>query len=226
MTTLWKKWTINCAIGELLGIACAGGIAYFINWSIGDPQSVGAKSIVLLAMMFAGLLEGSILSYLQWKVLVTKFSKIPQREWLFYTALPGVLGWFLGMLPSLFIMPENTTDTKLNPNFDFFNPYVFGLLSISMGLILGAIFGWFQWFSLRKYAKKAYKWIVGNALGWGLGLGWIYLFASIPNEQSSLLFNLLVGAIGGVLAGLSVGAITGLFLENLESEGLPSTTVN
>lgn len=213
MTTFWKKWTIHCAIGELLGIACAGGIAFIVNAAVGEPQSIGTKLIVLGAMMFAGFIEGTVLSFFQWKVLVTKFSKVPKKEWLFYTVLVGVLGWFLGMLPSLFFMPDNAAQPE---SLDYSNPMVFSLLSIGMGMVLGAIFGLFQWFSLRKYAKKAYKWILANALGWGLGLGWIYLFASIPNEQSSLFFNILMGILGGILAGLSVGAITGLFLDKLE----------
>ncbi len=218
MTRLWKKWTINCAIGELLGIACAGAIAFGINSTIGEPQSLGSKIVVLLAMMFAGLMEGTILSLFQWKVLVTRFQNIPKNEWMFYTILVGVLGWFLGMLPSLFFMPVGSETQGLSEKIDFSNPYIFAFLSVSVGLGFGAAFGLFQWFSLKKYAQKAYKWIIANALGWGLGLGWIYLFTSLPTEQSTLAFNILMGIIGGVLAGLSVGAITGIYLVKLKKK--------
>ncbi|MDH4295143.1 MAG: hypothetical protein OEV74_02600 [Cyclobacteriaceae bacterium] len=218
MTKLWKKWTINCAIGELLGIACAGAIAFGVNSIIGEPQSLGSKLIVLSTMMFAGFIEGMILSSFQWKVIVTKFQNIPKKEWMFYTILVGVLGWFLGMLPSLFFMPAETETQEVNKLIDFSNPYVFSFLSIGSGLVLGAIFGLFQWFSLKKYAQKAYKWIIANALGWGLGLCWIYLFASIPTEKNTITFNVLMGVIGGLFAGLSVGAITGIYLEKLEQK--------
>ena len=57
MTKFWKKWTINCAIGELVGIACAGSIAFFISPTIGEPKNMGAKLAVLGAMMFAGFIE-------------------------------------------------------------------------------------------------------------------------------------------------------------------------
>jgi hypothetical protein len=218
MTNLWKKWTINCAIGELLGIACAGGIAFGINSIIGEPQSLGNKLVVLISMMFAGFIEGAVLGLFQWKVLVTKFQNIPKKEWMFYTILVGILGWFLGMLPSLFFIPNTTEAQTVNEGMDFSNPYIFAFLSVSVGLGLGAVFGLFQWFSLKKYAQKAYKWIIANALGWGLGLGWIYLFASIPTEKSTLTFNILMGIIGGVLAGLSVGAITGIYLVKLKKK--------
>lgn len=212
MKKLWFKWTFNCAIGELLGIACAGAIAFLVNMLIGEPHTFGSKLVVLLAMMFAGLIEGTILGLFQWKVLVTKFQNLPQREWIFYTVLVAVLGWFLGMLPSLIFIPPESPNLEVDPFLDFSDPFVFTFLSVSAGLLLGAIFGLFQWFSLRKYTPKAYKWIVANALGWGMGLGWIYLFASFPTDQSTLIFNILMGLVGGVLAGFSVGAITGLFL--------------
>lgn len=218
MRNLWIKWTINCAIGELLGIACAGAIAYGITAIIGEPKSIGNKLFVLITMMFAGFLEGSILSLFQWKVIVTKFQNIPKKEWMFYTILVGVLGWFLGMLPSLFLMPADTETPGTNKEIDFSNPYIFAILSVSAGLSLGSVFGLFQWFSLRKYAQKAYKWIIANALGWGLGLGWIYLFASIPTEHSKLTFNVLMGVFGGVLAGISVGAITGIYLVKFKNK--------
>jgi uncharacterized integral membrane protein len=216
MNNLWKRWTINCAAGELLGIACAGGIAFLANLAMGESQTIAAKLAVLGAMMFAGLVEGLILGYLQWRVLVSKFTKLPRREWIFYTALIGVLGWFLGMLPSLFFVVENTDQLDFTSSVDFTNPILFLLLSVGSGLLLGSLFGLFQWFSLRKHAQKAYKWILANALGWGMGLGWIYLFASVPTVDSTLIFTIFMGLIGGVLAGLSVGGVTGYFLLKLE----------
>ena len=129
-----------------------------------------------------------------------------------------MLGWFLGMLPSLFFMPENSAQSSSSETAAFDNPVIFALLSIAMGLVLGALFGLFQWFSLRKYAQHAWHWILANALGWGAGLGWIYLFASLPNAQSSILVIALVGLMGGALAGTSVGLITGLFLIKMSNK--------
>ncbi len=216
MSTFWKQWTINCGIGELLGIACAGGIAFVANSFIGEPQSFGAKVLVLFAMMLAGLVEGSVLSYFQWRVLVRRFSRMPRREWWFYTALVAVVGWFLGMLPSLFFVPNQPATGSVEGGVNFEHPLVFAGLSIGMGLVLGALFGWFQWFSLRKYAERAHHWITANALGWGAGLGWIYLFASLPEAESPLWFNIAMGIFGGILAGFSVGAITGWFLDRFK----------
>jgi len=49
-----------------------------------------------------------------------------------------------------------------------------------------------------------------------MGLGWIYLFASVPTVDSALLFIIFMGLTGGVLTKLSVGTVTGYFLLKLE----------
>ena len=201
---------MSCSIGELLGIAIAGGIAFLVNKSLGEPQDLISKLLVLGSMMVAGFLEGSILGFFQWNVLKDKFTKLPRKEWLFYTILIAVLGWILGVLPSLFFALQEESDATIEPSV-FENPWIFASLSVGSGLVLGALFGLFQWFSLRKYAKKASRWIIANALGWGLGLGWIYLVASLPQADSPIYLYISVGMLGGILAGLSVGAVTGLF---------------
>lgn len=214
---LWLKWTINCALGELLGISVAGAIAFGVNSAIGEPQTIADKVLVLFFMLLAGFIEGFMLGLFQWKVLKNKFKKMPHNKWILYTVTVAVLGWFLGMLPSLFFISTNTTSNSA-PSFDFDNPIIFTLLCIGTGIILGAIFGLFQWFVLKKYAQKAYLWILANALGWGLGLGWIYLFASLPSENTTLMTNIVLGIFGGILAGISVGGVTGLFFINLKEK--------
>jgi hypothetical protein len=214
---LWLKWTINCALGEILGIGFAGAIAFSINSTIGEPQTIASKVLVLFFMLLAGFIEGFMLGIFQWKVLINKFQKIPKNKWILNTVRVAVLGWFLGMLPSLFFIPPETTSNDA-PSFNFDNPTVFALLSIGTGNILGGIFGLFQWFVLKQYVQKAYLWILANALGWGLGLGWIYLFASLPSENTTLMTNIVLGIFGGLLAGITVGGVTGLFFINLKEK--------
>jgi hypothetical protein len=218
-SSYWLRWTFNCAFGELIGIALAGAIAFSVNFAVGEPQTFFPKLLVLLAAMISGLVEGSLLGFFQWRVLKERFPRLPRREWIFYTVAIAVLGWFLGMLPSLFFIPQEVA--PLEPaGVDIDNPYLFAGLSIAVGLVLGALFGLFQWFSFRKYAQKAARWIIANALGWGIGIGWIYLAASLPDENTSLLLNVGLGLMGGALAGLSVGAVTGIFLIRMRPKPL------
>lgn len=208
-TGYWKKWTFNCAFGEIIGIGTAGAIAYSVNNAIGEPVMFSQKFIILVSMMFAGAIEGSLLGWFQWRVLKEKIKSLPAKSWIGITITVAVLGWFFGMMPSLFFFDssQKTAEPQVS-----ISPLLFIFLSIATGLILGAVFGLFQWIVLKKYVVKAGKWITANSLGWGLGMLCIYAGASIPDENSSIYFNIISGAAGGLFGGLSVGAITGIFL--------------
>ena len=209
------RWTLHCAAGELLGIGAAGGIAFLVNHWIGEPATMVARFLVLAAMMLAGAIEGSLLGYFQWRVLREKFARLPLKEWAGYTIAIAVLGWFLGMLPSLFFIPSPEPGQTGAPGVDLDQPFLFAALTIGLGLFLGALFGLFQWMALRKYAANAGRWITANAIGWGLALGWIYLFASLPQADTPLWLTICSGICGGILAGLTLGAITGWWLQRI-----------
>jgi uncharacterized membrane protein YGL010W len=212
----WLRWTINCALGELLGIGAAGLIALMVFKLLGEPHTTASKLLVLACMMCAGLIEGAVLGYMQWRILRHKLPELPRSNWMQYTMLIAVLGWMLGMLPSLFFMDnapaESSSAAPALPG------SLFAALSVGMGLLLGALFGLFQWFELKYYVHHSKQWILANALGWGAGIGWIYFFAGLPEEHTPLLETLFYGACGGILAGLSVGAITGAFLVRLHKK--------
>ncbi|MCU0435872.1 MAG: hypothetical protein MUC87_20605 [Bacteroidia bacterium] len=213
--SFWLSWTINCALGELIGIGAAGVIAILVFKLVGEPQTTGSKLLVLLCMMCAGLIEGAILGYMQWRILRHKLPELPRSNWMQYTMLIAVLGWMLGMMPSLFFMDQSTAPSAGEAAAPPIPGTLFAALSVGVGLFLGALFGLFQWFELRHYVHHSKQWILANALGWGAGIGWIYFFAGLPEEHTPLLEVIFYGVCGGILAGLSVGAITGAFLVRL-----------
>ena len=51
---------------------------------------------------------------------------------------------------------------------------------------------------------------------WALAMAAIFLGASLPSDQSSLLTIAACGVLGGVLGGLLLGAVTGLVARTLE----------
>ncbi|MGL5890694.1 MAG: hypothetical protein ACRC3B_12450 [Bacteroidia bacterium] len=212
---LWLRWTVNCAIGEVIGIGAAAGIAAAVFAAFGEPETTGTKILVLLCMMGAGLIEGIALGYFQWRVLRNKFSSLTRSAWIFQTALIAVLGWMLGMLPSLFFI-DNPEPAATNEATMQIPESLVVILIIGIGLLLGTLFGLFQWFELKHHASGAAKWITANALGWGTGIACIYFFASLPDEFTPILEKVFYGICGGVLAGLSVGAVTGAFLVKMQ----------
>lgn len=212
MDSFWKKWTLACASGELIGIGVAGLIAYAYNQYFGEPLSFIEKISNLSAMLFAGAIEGSILGYFQWQVLRKKLHALKAKYWVGFTAIIAITGWFLGMLPTLFLFSSASTNTPppVEPP-----QIVILLFGAFMGLILGAFFGSGQWFVLRHFSTKAKIWIKANALGWMAGMFWIFLGASIPTAESGKYFIIACAATGGILAGISLGLVTGFYLKKI-----------
>ncbi|KAA5539956.1 hypothetical protein [Adhaeribacter rhizoryzae] len=210
-----RKWMMHCTLGALLGIGAAGVIAFAVNHTLGEPVTLPQKLTVLSSMLAAGAIEGSLLGYMQWRVLQERNPQLPALEWMGWTVAVAVLGWFLGMLPFLFFLVGTADNSSQAPAAALDNFFVLSSFAVAVGLLVGALFGLFQLFSLRKYVPAAGKWILANALGWGLGLGWIYLAASWPDENTSLPLIIISGVLGGIMAGLSVGFITCIYLQKL-----------
>jgi uncharacterized integral membrane protein len=208
----YRQWTFSCAAGEFIGIAVAAAVAVGHFRLAGEPVTTSQKAIAMLVMLGAGAVEGTMITLFQWRVLRHSLPRLTLRRWAVVTIAAAVTGWFLGMLPSLLM-----SDDPSRPAAPAFDPplWLVGLLAGASGLVFGAMFGWIQWLELRKHLPKAGKWIVANMWGWGLGITWIYLAATLPDETTPIGVTVLLGAMAGALAGLSVGAITGLSLKVL-----------
>lgn len=205
----FRRWTLACAAGELLGIGAAGAIAYLhLRW-MGEPGTDAARWLNWGVMVLAGCLEGTILGWFQWNTLRLRYPTLPAPHWIGITVLVAALGWAFGMAIPLFWTGDPPAGAVPPPEPSALATY---LMASGFGLLIGAVFGLFQWLVLRGYAQRSPRWILANAFGWALGLGFIYLAASLPLAGSSLWISALLGASGGILAGLSVGAVTGRFL--------------
>ncbi|MCI5093571.1 hypothetical protein, partial [Phaeodactylibacter sp.] len=196
-----------CGTGEFLGITAAAGIAIAHRLLLGEPASNSDRLLNLFFMLLAGALEGSILAYFQYRLIGKIFPEIAWKQWLAYTIAAAISAWMLGMLPSLFLTENGATDPGMEPA-----PLIFYSMAALMGLLLGALFGYFQWLTLKGLRKEAMLWIPANALGWAVGMVFIFLGASWPDTSTGWPLILLAGALGGITGGLSVGAVTGFFL--------------
>ena len=68
---------------------------------------------------------------------------------------------------------------------------------------------------LRRQVRGGWRWIAGNALGWAVAVPWISVAAALPSEHAAWQRIVGLGAAAGVLAGVSVGAVTGVVLLRL-----------
>jgi len=222
----WWRWVLACAGGEIIGIGLAAALAGSMFYLVGEPVSISQKILVVTTMLIAGVIEGSILGLFQWNVLRRVFEEVPRRRWVFATVLAAVTGWLIGSLPSV-VFAGYASEASLSEST---SPWMNILVGIGAGILLGAIMGLFQQNVLKDYAEKTENWILANSLGWGAGIVWIFIAASIPTESTSVFVMALLGIAGGLLAGFFMGAITGYFLMRLvylqpsDGEAEPDTT--
>ena len=203
----FRKWVINCALGELLGIGAAGCIAVAVNYYLGEPQSFIQKIVVLFTMLVAGAIEGTSIAVFQWKVLRHLFPDMKLAAWWKWTVSIALLGWGLGMLPSLFFTQSSVTTGTTKPSM-----WLIAIIAAGSGALAGALFGLFQSFELKKHSGKWKWWITANTLAWAVAMLIIFIGATWPSAATPVIFIILSAIISGCLAGLSLGAITGLFL--------------
>lgn len=204
--TLFRQWVFNCSAGELLGIGLAGGIAVLLNTVMGEPYSPEQKVIMLLVMAGAGAAEGTSVSWFQWRVLRRWYPHLMFFSWWRVTTTAAVLGWLLGMTPSLFMSPGNGTAEQ--PSW----PVVF-LLAVAGGMLAGSMFGWFQYLELRKHTARAGWWIMGNSAAWSLALCVIFGGATWPSAVTPVPWILFSALVSGSVAGACLGGVTGWFLK-------------
>lgn len=208
---LFGRWLLACTAGELLGIGAAAGVALTVAAALGEPGSLGGRLLVLLAMVLAGVLEGTLVGGFQWRVLRRRFPHVRARAWVGATVAVAALGWFVGMLPPTFFMgPEAGARPASEPGLA-----QVAVLAAGFGLVAGAAFGGGQWWVLRRHAARAGWWVAANALGWAVGMPCIFLAASLPEAGTARALTVLLGAAGGVLAGFCVAVPTGAVLVRL-----------
>ena len=199
-----QRWIVTCTVGELLGFACAGTIAYFVFTGIPDPTSIGMALGLLLGCMLAGVAEGMSLGFAQWLALRRAFPKLEAKAWLRASVLAAAGGWTVGALPSTIIsllgsFPASRSSAQAEPSTLWI---VLG--SALGGAVLGAAFGAMQWRALRAHAAHAERWVVSNAIGWGLALPWSYVAGSSAFAAESTLHAVTAVALAGLAMGSSV----------------------
>ncbi len=211
----WKKWTLSNIAGVWLGIGLSGSIAAGIWQWIGTPQNAGEKLQLLLVMLLVGGLQGFLLGYFQWRVLKEKFPAMAAAQWAGITMAVSVLGWLMGMVPALFFMGKNA-----QPGVEYQEPALILVIvgAMALGLIFGAIFGIVQWLVLQRFAKESVQWVTGNSLGWGLAMIFIFMAVSLPVETTPVWMAIIGYIFGSALAGLSIGALTGIYLNKIIAE--------
>ena len=200
--------------------AVAAGLAFGV---VGEPSDVGTALVVLGLATLGGAVEGLAIGLLQHAVLRPWLPHLRRRRWVGVTVGVAVAGWLLGMLPSTLVSlggaQADAAPTTAGPQ-----TWLMPLLGLGSGLIAGAFFGAAQAWALRGQVYRPRVWVLANALGWAAAMAVIFTGASVPPAGWPLGWLLALGAVTGVLAGLAIGAVTGLFLPALDDRAPRGTT--
>jgi hypothetical protein len=135
----YGRWIAACAAGEFLGIGTAAVAAIGFQHWVGEPQTMGTRSLALTLFATIGAVEGTALAGLQWLVLRQKLPQLSALEWIGATVGMAVVGWLFGMTPSLFFSQEanvQETSPQQEPGLAFVLPMA-ALVGAGAGLGFG-----------------------------------------------------------------------------------------
>jgi hypothetical protein len=212
--TLYRRWVFANGWSECLGLGATGALGWWVMRVTEEPSSIVTILATALFAVTGGMLfEGILVGYAQARVLRGPEPDFRSGRWILATAIGAGVAWLLGMIPSTAMALAGPAAAGEPPA--WLGGPVQYLLAAAMGLVLGPMLGIPQMFVLRRYAPRASRWVLANALAWAVGMPVVFLGAgAVPHETSTAVAILIVG-LTCFAAGIVVGAVHGLFLIRL-----------
>ncbi len=205
MSARYRRWVFNCTVGELVGFGgvpvLGGMIAFWLTAGL-EPST---RSLVLYwTAVIAGLGEGAVLAAFQLRVLTEFIPALNPRHWVVGTALAASFAWACGMLaPTLDDIVGISDGAQI-------------AIWIPASVLILLSIGTAQALVLRQAVENPGSWIAGNALGWLAGLPWTFVLPALLPEDAPTPWWIATFGTAGILMGLTVGLVTGLFLLRLK----------
>ncbi len=199
----YGRWVLFTALGELGGFLAPVAVGVVGALIIGEATTPAGIIATLLFAAVGGIGEGSILAAWQAAALKKRLPDLNRARFIGYTAIAASLAWVVGMSPS------TIGGSVQIPAWLWI---VIGIIGVPFFLVS---IGGAQWLELRKHIKKAWIWILANAIAWPVGVMIPVLGIQLVPDTSAVWIFILAAIISGVLMGAAVGAITGLFLLKL-----------
>ena len=190
-------------LGELVGFMAPTLVGVVGAFLVGEVRTAAGAVATLVLAAIGGLGEGAVLAFAESVVLKKYLPELNRSRFIIYTAAAAALAWVIGMTPSTL---GNAVSARI------WLWIIFGVIGIPFFLLS---IGGAQWLELRRHVKKAWLWIVANAIAWPLGAMIPTITIMLVPDNSPVWAFAAAGLAGGVLMGAFVGAITGLFLIRL-----------
>jgi hypothetical protein len=222
----WGRWTVACGAGETIGMAAAAVTAALLSLSLGEPTDLRTGLLLWIGTTLGGVIEGLALALLTYPLLHTWLPRLTRRSWVGATVAVTLIGWALGSAPSTLVAGAVGGFESTGTRVDSAGPPLALVLVVTFlaGLALGSLFGAAQASVLRHHVAHAWRWVPVNALGWSLALSVIMVGATTAPAGLPLPALMAWGAVTGVMAGLTIGAVTGFFLPTLDQQAPRAST--
>lgn len=180
-----------------------------------EPMANGGAgtALALALVLLGGLMEGSALGFVQSVLLGRVYPRLRRRRYVVATVLVAGLGWSAAAAPSVLTRDDGGGGM---PSLLLVLPAAAGL-----GLVMGAVLGAAQAWSLRGAVQHPWHWVAANVTAWPGVMAVIFLGAGIPGSTWRLGAVLVVALGTGAAAGAVLGLVTGLFLPSLVSGHRP-----
>jgi len=205
-------------------MAAAATAAGLTMAAVGEPHDLPSAAVTVGGMVAGGVVEGLAVGWLQFLVLRRWLPQLRARAWVGVTVAVAAGGWLLGSLPATLASLAADGDRGGDAAATGPPTWLMPIAGLVVGLLMGAVFGWAQARVLRGHVARPRRWVLANALGWGAALTVIFTGASLPSGPWPWPPLLALGVATGVLAGVAIGSVTGLFLPSLVDEAPPGGT--
>ncbi|HEY3429784.1 MAG TPA: hypothetical protein VGK39_03840 [Cyclobacteriaceae bacterium] len=201
---------MNYSVGELFGIGVAAAIARLLFLNIPSESPIPESALTVIILIIAGIAEGFIIGYIQWRSLSKLVPGFNQLLWMFVTIFSTLAGW-------LFILPPGIMFVAFLSKISLISVSNSVLYTALIGMAFGGMIGIPQFFIIMKYFKNAGVWILSNTLGWMISFLIIYSAILIFQHTTYFIENFLLIVAACILSGLVQGLVMGTSLHFLMS---------
>jgi len=189
--SLWSRWLVTVTLAEAVG--------FLVPAAVGAVLVDAPDTTMALAIVAAGLVEGTFLGAGQAAVARRALPGLPVVRFVALTAVAAAFAYAIAMVPVL-----------LGPRLTDLPWPVVGLLGLLLAILLLGSIGTAQWSVLRGELSGAGMWVPATAVAWIAGL-LAFLGVATPLWEPGQLLGLTIaiGALAGLVMAAIVAAVTG-----------------
>lgn len=193
------RWVLATAAGTLLGTAACATLFAIGAATVRAVPGPAATVVMFAFTAVAAVAAGSVLGLAQSLILAAHLD-LRAGAWVLATAGGALVAVVVTMIVGAKVSAAPLDATSLT------------VASAAGGALVGAVIGGAQWIVLSRSLARAAGWIAASVVGWGVGVVLATRAVVLLGASTSLPEIVgLVGA-GGAALGLTLGAVTGMWL--------------